>query len=236
MCRPPVCRLPMCPRPPICRGPLAVRVSGPAGSLPCREECSAVQEFGIPNSNDATLPHGNQPVNSSEFRIPLSASRRHVLRNRFGVCRERMTRSRIASLRRDLGMGPSASAAAEEIGPIKEFCRLILQHSQGEGVPRCGALRRGRVPGSGGAVRGRAKQSDLGSCIVPAAFRPGLARGTRRAAAALRTVAARRIPYRKVRRLKVLTRLRLSSSLHAGRITDIRSRTDADRAPVEEHR
>ena len=230
-----MCRPPMCPRPPICRGPLAVRVSGPAGSLPCREECSAVQEFGIPNSNDATLPHGNQPVNSSEFRIPLSASRRHVLRNRFGVCRERMTRSRITSLRRGVGTGASASAAAEEGRLAKEFCRLILQHSQGEGVPRCGALRRGQVPGSGGGVR-RAKQSDLGSCIVPAAFGPGLARGTRRAAAALRTVAARCIPYRKVRRLKVLTRLRLSSSLHAGRITDIRSRTDADRAPVEEHR
>ncbi len=70
MCRPPVCRVPMCPGPPICRVSLAVRVSGPAGSLPCREEwfgCSGIrnskfqrrhpasrnpacQQFGIPNS------------------------------------------------------------------------------------------------------------------------------------------------------------------------------------------
>ncbi|SOC13417.1 hypothetical protein SAMN05421512_107162 [Stappia indica] len=236
MCRPPVCRLPMCPGPPICRGPLAVRVSGPAGSLPCREEwfgCPGIrnskfqrrypasrnpacQQFGIPNSiigfTAACASKSIRSVPGEDDAQPDRVAPPRPWNGAVGICggRGRLARK---------GVLPAYLAA---------FPR-----------GRCPAMRRPEArPGAGigWAVRGRAKQSDLGSCIVPAAFRPGLARGTRRTAAALRTVAARRIPYRKLRRLKVLTRLRLSSSLHAGRITDIRSRTDADRAPVEEHR
>lgn len=211
------------------------RVRSP-GSLPCREEwfdCSGIrnskfqrrhpasrkpacQQFGIPNSiiglTGACASESIRSVSGEGGAQPDHVAPPRPWNGAVGIC------------------GSTGRLARKGVLPA-----YLAAFPRG----RCPAMRRPEArPGAG--IGGRCAAGRSNPTSGPATSRPlsgpALRAELRRAAAALRTVAARRIPYRKLRRLKVLTRLRLSSSLHAGRITDIRSRTDADRAPVEEHR
>lgn len=214
--RRPLCRLP------ICRGPLAVPFSGPAGSLPCREEwfgCS-----GIRNSKfQRRHPARGKPA-CQQFGIPNS-----IIGFTGGASET------IRSVSGQAGAQPDRVAPPRPWNVRKGYLPAYLAvFPRG----RCPAMLRPEAR-SGAGVGGGTRQ---GGTIRPWVLcrpercpaRVSARQGSCRDGAA--AVAARWIPYRKLRRLKVLTRLRLSSSLHAGRITDIRSRTDADRAPVEEHR
>lgn len=209
--RRPLCRLP------ICRGPLAVPFSGPAGSLPCREEwfgCSGIrnskfqrrhpargkpacQQFGIPNSIIGFTGGASETIRSVSGQA--------------GAQPDRVAPPRPWNVRK--GYLPAYLAAF----PRGRCPAMLRPEARSDAGVRDGARQ-------GGAIRPRV-------LCRPAAVRPGFRLARVLVGTALRTVAARWIPYRKLRRLKVLTRLRLSSSLHAGRITDIRSRNGCTSRP-----